>query len=137
MTGKKVVDKGRLWTNRNPIYCLYCRKELAEDPNLCPHCGQSQIAAPAPEAPAPIYDPEKAKLGALASFERKSFEQKERRAQIERERTGMSLTNFASQRALYDDEGTGKFFESKLFRGFAIVVALLFVGAALLAIFKH
>ena len=56
--------------NLNPTYCRHCRKELAEDPNLCPHCGQSQTAAPLPSEPEPIYDPEKAKLGAMANFDR-------------------------------------------------------------------
>ena len=126
--------------NLNPIYCRHCRKELAEDPNVCPHCGQSQTAAPAPpspEAAPPPYDPEKAKLGALANFDRLNYQQKERRAQIERERTGMSLTNFASQQAIYGDEDTQKFFESKLFLGFAIVAGLLLLGAILLVVFKH
>ena len=125
--------------NLNPIYCRHCRKELAEDPNNCPHCGQSQsaVAAPPPEPAPPSYDPERARIGALAQFDRMDYTQKERRAQIERERTGMSLTNFASQRAIYDDEGTGRFFESKLFRGFAIVAGVLLLGAVLLAIFKH
>ena len=49
----------------------------------------------------------------------------------------MSLTNFASQRALYDDEGTGKFFESKLFLGFAIVAGILLIGSVLLMLFKR